>query len=98
MTGPDVRRDAGRLPSRGAVDEWDASSRGVLDASDTLDDGPDRGSLDTGVVAGTKGRKQIGSAQRPPSNAGESLDQLLAEENRTFDRIRERGRRRRRKS
>ncbi len=63
------------------VDEWDAiEDDGVLDASDTLDDGV-ADPLDTGVAASDRwaGANRFGTTAAE-QRAGESLDQLLAEE------------------
>jgi hypothetical protein len=63
------------------TDEWDAvEDEGVLDASDTLDEAVGD-PLDTGVAAADRwsGANRFGTTAAE-ARAGESLDQLLAEE------------------
>src|SRR5262245_28267635 len=64
------------------ADEWDAiEDEGVLDASDTLDDDRVADPLDAGVVAADRwsGANRFGTTVAE-QRTGESLDQLLAEE------------------
>jgi hypothetical protein len=64
------------------TDEWDAvEDDGVLDASDTLDDDRVADPLDVGVAAGDRyaGAERFGTTAAE-ARAGESMDQLLAEE------------------
>ena len=63
-------------------EEWNvAEDDGVLDASDTLDDDRVADPLDTGVVAADRwtGANRFGTTPAE-ERAGESLDELLAEE------------------
>jgi uncharacterized protein DUF5709 len=74
----------GGAPDNGAggLEEWDdIEDDGVLDASDTLDDDLVADPLDTGVVAGDRwtGANSFGTTLAE-GEEGESLDQLLAEE------------------
>jgi hypothetical protein len=64
------------------VDEWNVvEDDGVLDASDTLDDDRVADPLDTGVAAADRwaGANRFGTTPAE-ERAGESLEQLLAEE------------------
>jgi hypothetical protein len=68
------------------VDQWDSvEDDGVLDASDTLDDGV-ADPLDTGVAAADRwaGANRFGTTAAE-ARAGESLEQLLAEEEPDID-------------
>ena len=70
-------------PGEGGLEDTDLSDDGVLDSSDTLEDSEDpyEDPLDPGIEPPTSGRRASGSAPPWPRNApGESLDQLLAEE------------------
>jgi hypothetical protein len=81
MGQEDDRRDGN------GVEEWDdIEDEGVLDASDTLDDDLVADPLDTGVVAGDRwaGANRFGTTFAE-GRAGESLDQLLAEEEPDID-------------
>jgi hypothetical protein len=69
------------------VDEWDAiEDDGVLDASDTLDDDAVTDPLDTGVAAPDRwaAANRFGTTIAE-QRSGESLDQLLAEEEPDID-------------
>jgi hypothetical protein len=69
------------------VDEWDAiEDDGVLDASDTLDDDAVEDPLDTGVAAPDRwaAANRFGTTIAE-QRSGESLDQLLAEEEPDID-------------
>jgi hypothetical protein len=73
------------------VEEWDDSEfnfsdDGVLDASDTLDDDAVEDPLDTGVAPADRwaGANRFGTTAAE-ERAGESLDQLLAEEEPDID-------------
>ncbi|MEV1327967.1 DUF5709 domain-containing protein [Micromonospora costi] len=69
------------------VEEWNvAEDDGVLDASDTLDDDRVADPLDTGIVAGDRwvGADRFGTTPAE-ERAGESLAQLLAEEEPDID-------------
>jgi hypothetical protein len=69
------------------LDEWDlVEDDGVLDASDTLDDDLVTDPLDTGVVAADRwaGANRYGTTPAE-QRAGESLDQLLAQEEPDID-------------
>lgn len=64
------------------VEEWNvAEDDGVLDASDTLADDPVSDPLDTGIIAADHwtGANRFGTTPAE-ERAGESLEQLLAEE------------------
>lgn len=64
------------------VDEWNVvEDDGVLDASDTLDDDRVADPLDTGVAAADRwaGANRFGTTPAE-ARAGESIDQLLAQE------------------
>jgi hypothetical protein len=64
------------------TDEWDeVEDDGVLDASDTLDDDAVGDPLDTGIAAADRwsGADRFGTTAAE-AQAGESLEQLLAEE------------------
>jgi hypothetical protein len=64
------------------AEEWDTvEDEGILDASDTLDDDLVADPLDTGVAAPDRwaGADRFGTTPAE-ARAGESLDQLLAEE------------------
>ncbi len=64
------------------VDEWNVvEDDGVLDASDTLDDDRVADPLDTGIAAADRwaGANRFGTTPAE-ERAGESLEQLLAEE------------------
>jgi Family of unknown function (DUF5709) len=64
------------------TEEWDAvEDDGVLDGSDTLDDNPVSDPLDTGIAAPDRwaGADRFGTTIAE-QGAGESLEQLLAEE------------------
>ncbi len=68
-------------------DEWDrVEDEGVLDASDTLDDDAVADPLDTGIAAadGWSGANRFGTTAAE-QRAGETLDQLLAEEEPDID-------------
>lgn len=69
------------------VGEWDAvEDDGVLDASDTLDDDRVADPLDTGVVAADRWTAANRFGTTPAEAlAGESLDQLLAQEEPDID-------------
>jgi hypothetical protein len=74
MSQDDVRADS--------VGEWDdVEDEGVLDASDTLDDDLVEDPLDTGIAAPDRwaGADRFGTTPAE-QRAGESLEQLLAEE------------------
>jgi Family of unknown function (DUF5709) len=64
-----------------SVEQWMAEDDGVLDASDTLDDDRVRDPLDTGIIAADHwtGANRYGTTPAE-QRAGESLDQLLAQE------------------
>jgi Family of unknown function (DUF5709) len=67
---------------RDETEEWDAvEDDGVLDGSDTLDDNPVSDPLDTGIAAPDHwaGADRFGTTIAE-QRAGESLEQLLAEE------------------
>jgi hypothetical protein len=67
-------------------DEWDdIEDEGVLDSSDTLDDGVDD-PLDVGIDAGDRwsGANRFGTTPAE-QRAGETMDQLLAEEEPDID-------------
>ncbi|MGK5741176.1 DUF5709 domain-containing protein [Micromonospora sp. URMC 103] len=69
------------------VEEWNvAEDDGVLDASDTLDDDRVADPLDTGIAAGDHwvGANRFGTTPAE-ERAGESLEQLLAEEEPDID-------------
>jgi hypothetical protein len=69
------------------VDEWDAiEDEGVLDATDTLDDDAVEDPLDTGVAAPDRwaAANRFGTTIAE-QRSGESLDQLLAEEEPDID-------------
>ena len=69
------------------IDEWDAiEDDGVLDASDTLDDDRVGDPLDTGIVAADHwtGANRFGTTIAE-QRSGESLDQLLAQEEPDID-------------
>jgi Family of unknown function (DUF5709) len=69
------------------VDEWDAiEDDGVLDVSDTLDDDAVKDPLDTGVAAPDRwaAANRFGTTIAE-QRSGESLDQLLAEEEPDLD-------------
>lgn len=75
------------------VDEWDAiEDDGVLDASDTLDDDAVADPLDTGVAAPDRwaAANRFGTTIAE-QRSGESLDQLLAEEEPDIDPWADRG-------
>jgi hypothetical protein len=77
MNQGDARSDAAD-----GVDGWDEiEDDGVLDASDTLDDDRVTDPLDTGVAAADRwaGANRFGTTPAE-QRAGESLEQLLAEE------------------
>ncbi|HKT00629.1 MAG TPA: DUF5709 domain-containing protein [Rugosimonospora sp.] len=68
-------------------EQWDdIEDEGVLDASDTLDDDGTADPLDTGVAAADRwsGANRFGTTAAE-QRAGESLDQLLAEEEPDID-------------
>jgi hypothetical protein len=76
-----MSQDSGRSDIDG-VDEWDAiEDDGVLDASDTLDDDRVADPLDTGIAAADRwaGANRFGTTAAE-ARAGESLEQLLAQE------------------
>jgi hypothetical protein len=69
------------------VEEWDAiEDEGVLDASDTLDDDRVSEPIDTGIVAADRwtGANRFGTTIAE-QRAGESLDQLLGQEEPDLD-------------
>ncbi len=69
------------------VEEWDdVEDEGVLDASDTLDDDRVEDPLDTGIDAGDRwrGANRYGTTLAE-QRQGESLEQLLAEEEPDID-------------
>lgn len=69
------------------VDQWDSiEDEGVLDASDTLDDDAVPDPLDAGVQAADRwsGANRFGTTAAE-ERAGESLEQLLAEEEPDID-------------
>ncbi|MFC0505462.1 DUF5709 domain-containing protein [Micromonospora costi] len=69
------------------LEEWNvAEDDGVLDASDTLDDDRVADPLDTGIAAGDRwvGADRFGTTPAE-ERAGESLEQLLAEEEPDID-------------
>ncbi|HEY2948966.1 MAG TPA: DUF5709 domain-containing protein [Micromonosporaceae bacterium] len=69
------------------VEDWNVvEDDGVLDASDTLDDDRVEDPLDTGVAAADRwsGANRFGTTPAE-ERAGESLDQLLAEEEPDID-------------
>jgi hypothetical protein len=69
------------------VDEWNVTEDdGVLDASDTLDDDRVADPLDTGIAAADHwaGANRFGTTPAE-QRAGESLDQLLSEEEPDID-------------
>jgi hypothetical protein len=81
------RMDGG--PGNGAdgVEEWDdIEDEGVLDTSETLDDNLVADPLDTGVAPGDRwsGANRFGTTSAE-GQSGESLDQLLAEEEPDID-------------
>jgi len=73
--------------SQDREEEWNvAEDDGVLDASDTLDDDRVADPLDTGIAAADRwaGANRFGTTPAQ-ERAGESLDQLLAEEEPDID-------------
>lgn len=79
---PDETTDAAA-----STEQWDSiEDEGVLDASDTLDDDAVADPLDTGVAAADRwsGADRFGTTAAE-QRAGESLDQLLAEEEPDID-------------
>jgi hypothetical protein len=80
--GEHDRTDGGQDNGADGLEEWDdIEDDGVLDTSDTLDDDLVADPLDTGVVAGERwtGADRFGTTAAE-AEEGESLDQLLAEE------------------
>lgn len=74
-------------PGGADADEWDSiEDDGVLDSSDTLDDDAVGDPLDVGVAAADRwsGANRFGTT-RAEARAGESLDQLLAQEEPDID-------------
>lgn len=62
-------------------DDYDPADDGVLDASDTLEGDPGDDPLDTGIVPPDKWSRAEGFGNtQAEQQEGESLDQLLAEE------------------
>lgn len=77
-----MSQDDGQGDRIDGVDEWNVvEDDGVLDASDTLDDDRVADPLDTGVAAADRwaGANRFGTTPAE-ARAGESLEQLLAEE------------------
>jgi hypothetical protein len=73
--------------SRDTFEQWDdVEDEGVLDASDTLDDDAVEDPLDAGVVPADRwSRASRFGTTAAEQRAGESLDQLLAEEEPDID-------------
>jgi hypothetical protein len=87
MSHDDRRGDEANEVQADGVDEWNVvEDDGVLDASDTLDDDRVADPLDTGVAAADRwaGANRFGTTPAE-QRAGESLDQLLAEEDPDID-------------
>lgn len=77
-----MSQDSGQRETTDAVDEWNvAEDDGVLDVSDTLDDDLVADPLDTGIAPADRwaGANRFGTTPAE-QRAGESLEQLLAQE------------------